>query len=333
MKRIQNVISFTLFVLIAVGPAMAQVPRKAPVGDPLAATKQSLFLAEHGKCKEALQILKKTSQLEDKELKLKAGVATVNCALNLDQTEVAVQAIEMLNREFPRDPEVLYITTHAYSDLSTRASLELARTAPNSYQAHEMNAEALEILGEHFQVLGFVVPGQGLHGTSSRSSSSGARFARLSRSMSRTVSARWAGMIDAIGIAIGLAGPNTKIAQGHGPMTDRAGLVAHRDMIIAVRDRIAKMIQEGKTIDEVLAAHPTAEYDEKMLKDQPLWYGDGEPEYKTPERFVRQMYAEISMTPAQTLKPLLLPTGWSRDANGNPSRNPNGDSVGPGGRR
>jgi len=141
------------------------------------------------------------------------------------------------------------------------------------------------------------------------------------------------GMIDAIGIAIGLAGPNTKIAEGHGPMTDRAGLVAHRDMIITVRDRIAKMIQEGKTIDEVLAAHPTAEYDDKMLKDQPLWYGDGEPEYKTPERFVRQIYAEISMTPAQTLKPLLLPTGWSRDANGNPSRNPNGDSVGPGGRR
>jgi predicted Zn-dependent protease len=148
MKRIQNIISFTLFVLIAVGPAMAQVPRKAPVGEPLAATKQSLFLAEHGKCKEALQILKKIPQLGDKELRLKAGVATVNCALNLDQTEVAVQAIEMLNREFPRDPEVLYITTHAYSDLSTRASLELARTAPDSYQAHEMNAESLELQGK-----------------------------------------------------------------------------------------------------------------------------------------------------------------------------------------
>jgi predicted Zn-dependent protease len=148
MKRIQNVISFILFVLIAVSPAMAQAPRKVPADDPLAATKQSLFLAEHGKCKEALQILKKTPQLGDKELELKAGVATVNCALNLDQTEVAVQAIEMLNREFPRDPEVLYITTHAYSDLSTRASLELARTAPDSYQAHEMNAEALEMQGK-----------------------------------------------------------------------------------------------------------------------------------------------------------------------------------------
>jgi len=126
------------------------------------------------------------------------------------------------------------------------------------------------------------------------------------------------GMIDAIGVAIGLSDPNTKIAQGHGPMTDRAGLVAHRDMIITVRDRVAKMMQEGKTIDEVLATHPTAEYDEKMLKDQPLWYGDGEPEYKTPERFVRQIYAELSMTPAQGLKPLVAPAGWTRDANGNP---------------
>jgi predicted Zn-dependent protease len=148
MKRIQNVISFALFVLIAVSPAMAQVPRKGSAGDPLAATKRSLFLAEHGKCKEALQLLKKTPQPGDNELKLKAGVATVSCALNLDQTEVAVQAIEMLNREFPRDPEVLYITTHAYSDLSTRASLELARAAPDSYQAHEMNAESLELQGK-----------------------------------------------------------------------------------------------------------------------------------------------------------------------------------------
>src|SRR5712664_1300657 len=140
MKRIQNVISFALFTLIALSTATAQVSRKTPAGDPLTATKQSLFLAEHGKCKEALQILKKTP-LADKELKLKAGIAIVGCALNLDQTDVVLEAIQTLNREFPRDPEVLYITTHAYSDLSTRASLELARTAPDSYQAREMNAE------------------------------------------------------------------------------------------------------------------------------------------------------------------------------------------------
>ena len=149
MKRLQDLISFVIFVLIAIRPVVAQVPPKAPTVDPLAAAKQSLVLAEHGKCKEALQLLRKsTPHLADKEIKLKAGVATMRCALSREQTDAAVEAIQMLNREFPHDPEVLYITTHAYSDLSTRASIELATTAPDSAQAHEMNAEALELQGK-----------------------------------------------------------------------------------------------------------------------------------------------------------------------------------------
>jgi tetratricopeptide (TPR) repeat protein len=148
MKRLSYTSSLALLTLIAIVPVVAQVPQSAPAVDSMAAAKQSLSLAEHGKCKEALQLLKKTPPTTDKKLKLKAGVATVNCAINLEQTEAAVEAIRMLNREFPHDPEVLYITTHAYSDLSTQASLELARTAPNSYQAHEMNAEALELQGK-----------------------------------------------------------------------------------------------------------------------------------------------------------------------------------------
>ena len=128
---------------------MCQAPQKGPAVDSLAATKQSLSFAEHGKCKEALQLLRKgTSHAVEKEIRLKAGVAAVRCAINLAQTDAALEAIQLLNREFPHEPEVLYVTTHAYSDLSTRASLELAQTAPDSYQAHEMNAEALELQGK-----------------------------------------------------------------------------------------------------------------------------------------------------------------------------------------
>ena len=47
-------------------------------------------------------------------------------------------------RDFPNDPEVLYITTHYFSELATRASQELAAVAPTSYQAHELEAEAME---------------------------------------------------------------------------------------------------------------------------------------------------------------------------------------------
>jgi tetratricopeptide (TPR) repeat protein len=59
-----------------------------------------------------------------------------------------VTTLLWLNREFPTDPDVLYVTTHAFSDLSTRAALELAGTAPLSAQAHELNAEALESQGK-----------------------------------------------------------------------------------------------------------------------------------------------------------------------------------------
>ena len=55
------------------------------------------------------------------------------------------------------------------------------------------------------------------------------------------------GTLDAIETLISLAGPNTKVVPGHGPVADRAALVAHRDLIVTVRDRIAKALGEGKT--------------------------------------------------------------------------------------
>ncbi len=90
------------------------------------------------------------------------------------------------------------------------------------------------------------------------------------------------GMLDGLGRLIGMAGPNTKIVPGHGPMVGRAQVMAHRDMILAVRDRIAQMVAQGKTQDEVLAAHPTADYDAKVPNSK-----------ETTERFVTQVYAEL----------------------------------------
>jgi glyoxylase-like metal-dependent hydrolase (beta-lactamase superfamily II) len=63
---------------------------------------------------------------------------------------------------------------------------------------------------------------------------------------------------------IALAGPNTKVVPGHGPVTNRDGLIAHRDMIVAVRDRVAKLKGEGKTLEQVQAAKPTADYDARV---------------------------------------------------------------------
>jgi cyclase len=89
------------------------------------------------------------------------------------------------------------------------------------------------------------------------------------------------GMIEGLGITIGMAGPHTKIIPGHGPMVDRAALIAHRDMILAIRDKVAALVEQGKTVDEVLAAKPTSDFDSIPNAST------------TSERFVRQLYAEL----------------------------------------
>ena len=90
------------------------------------------------------------------------------------------------------------------------------------------------------------------------------------------------GMLEGLGVTIGLAGPNTKIIPGHGPTVDRMGLIAHRDMILAIRDRVAKLVHDGKTPEETQAAHPTGDYDSKVPQAK-----------ETSDRFVGQLYAEL----------------------------------------
>ncbi len=66
----------------------------------------------------------------------------------LNQMDPALDFIRMLNHDFSADPEVLYLTTHVFSDLSIRASQALLYAAPSSYQVHELNAEAMETQGK-----------------------------------------------------------------------------------------------------------------------------------------------------------------------------------------
>lgn len=54
------------------------------------------------------------------------------------------------------------------------------------------------------------------------------------------------------------------IAPGHGPITDKAAVAKHRDMTIAVRDKVAALIKEGRTQDEVVAAKPAAEFQSQV---------------------------------------------------------------------
>ena len=140
---------FLRIPLIALSAALWAQSIKAPTSDATAAARKIIELAETGHCAEALPALSSiTRKQTDKDLKRRAGLDGVRCAMGLGRFDDALEFLRTLNRDFPTDPDVLYLSIHTFSDLATRASEELARSAPASYQARELNAEAYESQGK-----------------------------------------------------------------------------------------------------------------------------------------------------------------------------------------
>jgi cyclase len=90
------------------------------------------------------------------------------------------------------------------------------------------------------------------------------------------------GILEGLGATIGRCGPNTKVIPGHGPVTDRNALIAQRDLILAVRDKVADLVAQNKSLEEVLAAKPTADFDAQVPQGQ-----------QTAERFITWLYSEV----------------------------------------
>lgn len=125
----------------------AQQSKSASAGAHLL-PQQAITLAEQGHCRETISALKQAMAAQvPAETRKQAGVAGVRCSLAVDDRPATLDFIRLLNRQFGQDPDVLYVIVHAYSDLSTRTALDLARFAPQSIAAHKLNAEALEERG------------------------------------------------------------------------------------------------------------------------------------------------------------------------------------------
>ncbi len=91
-----------------------------------------------------------------------------------------------------------------------------------------------------------------------------------------------AGMIAASRKLLELADDNTRIIPGHGPLADKADLQAYHDMLVTAQANIGALKKAGKSIEEIVAAKPTAELDDK--------WGDG---FLKPDIWVRIVYAGI----------------------------------------
>jgi glyoxylase-like metal-dependent hydrolase (beta-lactamase superfamily II) len=69
------------------------------------------------------------------------------------------------------------------------------------------------------------------------------------------------GMVAAADRILELAGPATRIIPGHGPLGTRDDLAAFRTMLATVHERLARLLDAGKALDEAIAARPTADLD------------------------------------------------------------------------
>ena len=74
------------------------------------------------------------------------------------------------------------------------------------------------------------------------------------------------GMIQAAERILGMSDVHTLLIPGHGPMLKRSDLERFHGMLLQVRDRVAALLKEGKSEQEILAAKPTADLDA-------LWQG------------------------------------------------------------
>ncbi|MGH9586122.1 MAG: tetratricopeptide repeat protein [Acidobacteriaceae bacterium] len=141
-----------LFLSVALGFSGAGAhAQQSKAGPPRAhlSSQQAITLAEHGHCRQAIAGLKTAMAAQvPAETRKHAGVLGVRCGLAIDDRTATLDFIRGLNKDFARDPDVLFIAVHAYSDLATRTAQDLARFAPHSIAAHKLNAEALEEQGK-----------------------------------------------------------------------------------------------------------------------------------------------------------------------------------------
>jgi glyoxylase-like metal-dependent hydrolase (beta-lactamase superfamily II) len=100
-----------------------------------------------------------------------------------------------------------------------------------------------------------------------------------------------AGEIKALNHLIDLTVPRDKqeggtyVVPGHGHISDEADLVEYRDMVTIIRDRIADLIAQGKSLDQIKAAQPTLDFDGVYGAPTDTW---------TKEMFIEAVYADLS---------------------------------------
>jgi glyoxylase-like metal-dependent hydrolase (beta-lactamase superfamily II) len=71
------------------------------------------------------------------------------------------------------------------------------------------------------------------------------------------------GMIKAAEANLAMVTDKTVVVPGHGPVGGKSEMIEYRDLLTSIRDRVAALKGQGKSLNEIVAAKPTATYDAK----------------------------------------------------------------------
>jgi cyclase len=96
-----------------------------------------------------------------------------------------------------------------------------------------------------------------------------------------------AGIIAAADHILSISNDQTKIIPGHGALGDRASLKEYRRVMVAVRDRVNKLIAQKKTLPQIIAAKPLADFEST--------WGAG---FMKTDQFLAIVYASLTQGPA-----------------------------------
>jgi len=97
------------------------------------------------------------------------------------------------------------------------------------------------------------------------------------------------GALEGLEFTMKVAGPTTKLIPGHGTYITRNDIIPYRDMILGVQASVQRLITQGKSLQEVLAAKVTAPYDAKV----PGGLLPAGTAGTSADRFVSMVYSEL----------------------------------------
>src|SRR6516165_7163335 len=97
-------------ILILQGSILLAQQSSAPGSRPVLPPEKAISLAEQGHCGESISALKHAmAATVPAEVRKQAGVLGVRCSLALNDRDSADEFIRLLTRQFPKDPDVLFV--------------------------------------------------------------------------------------------------------------------------------------------------------------------------------------------------------------------------------